>query len=353
MSPLAGLLLLAATAAIPADLPTFQREVSPAILAARPCDAKHWRQIEPAVQHLALQHADRLTAADEPVRIAALARFADLIDRVRTRVRDRPVLARGRRVIGLLDPDTGLGPREVTTIAEAYGGTTQVFKKAAAGDTLDGVADDFLAAVREAAAGADPVTIVVLGHGLPTEIQSYHIRFERLAEALIEGAARRGTGKEVDLGDRVLVCDDCFSADFSINLLNELEARCREGGLRLGSLPVCIAGTNRDRYGLADFGEKFVPHFWKDVIELYYVRRPRPQAVVLGNFFENVDNMMYGYGRAPIMEGTSITGWRLVEPELVQDPVVFVPLDAAETAELRGILGLGPDVPLPRWLDIG
>jgi len=89
------------------------------------------------------------------------------------------------------------------------------------------------------------------------------------------------------------------------------------------------------------------------VIELYFVRRPRPEAIVLRNFFENVDNMMYGYGRAPIMEGTTITGWRLVEPALVQDPVVFVSLDDAELAELRGILGLEADAPLSRWLDIG
>ncbi|MFM8734050.1 MAG: hypothetical protein ACKOC8_02495 [Pirellulales bacterium] len=343
----------AVAAAIPADLPTFQRDLSPAILLARPCDPKHWRQIEPAVHHLALQHADRLAALDEPARTAALVRFADLVDRVRKRVGADAVLAPGRHVIGLLDPDTGLGPKEVTTIAEAYGGTTAIFKKDDDGDTLESVADAFLGAVREATAGSAPLTVVVLGHGLPTEIQSYHIRFERVADALIDGAVRRGDGRGVDLGSMVLVCDDCYSADFSINLLGCLESRCREQGRALASLPVCIAGTNRDRYGLADFGEKFVPHFWKDVIELYYVRRPRPKAVVLRHVFENVDNMMYGYGRAPIMSGTSITGWRLVEPAMVQDPVVFVPLDDAELAEVRAILGLDADAPLPRWIDVG
>ena len=353
MNAVAWMLLLAGTAAIPPDLPTFQRDVSPAILAARPCDAKHWRQIEPAVQHLALQHADRLADLDDDARVATLAKLAEFIDRVRTRAGTRPVLAPGRHVIGLLDPDTGLGPKEVTTIAEAYGGTKQVFKKDEAGETLDTVADAFLAAVRDAAAGAAPVTIVVLGHGLPTEIQSYHIRFERVADALIDGAARRGGGTTVDLGDLVLVCDDCYSADFSINLLGCIQARCRDRGLALASLPVCIAGTNRDRYGLADFGAQFVPHFWKDVVELYFVRRPRPKAVVLRHFFENVDNMMYGYGRVPIMQGTTITGWNLVEPALVQDPVVFVPLEDDDVTALRAILGLDAAAPLPRWLDVG
>ena len=140
-------MLLLAAAVIPADLPTFQRDVSPAILAARPCDAKHWRQIEPAVHHLALQHADRLAALDDDARTATLAKFAGFIDGVRKKAAGRPVLASGRTVIGLLDPATGLGPKEVTTIAEAYGGTTQVFKKDEDGETLDSVADAFLAAV--------------------------------------------------------------------------------------------------------------------------------------------------------------------------------------------------------------
>lgn len=344
----------AETAVIPADVVAFQRDLAPAVLAVRPCDAKHWRQIEPAVHHLALQHADRLAALPEAERVAVLAKLADLIDRVRKRAAPAPVLAPGRAVIGLLDPATGLGPKEITAIATAYGGTTTTFKQDDAGETLESVAADFLAAVRTAVSGTAPVTIVVLGHGLPTEIQSYHIRFERLADALLDGAAARaGQGGPADLGDVVLICDDCFSADFSINLLSHLDARCRDRGLTPGRLPTCIAGTNRDRYGIADVGEKFVPHFWRDVIELYFVRRPRPDAIVLRNFFENVDNMMYGYGRAPIMEGTTITGWRLVEPALVQDPVVFVSLDDAELADLRAILGLEADAPLSRWLDIG
>ena len=142
-----------AATAIPLDLPSFQQDISPAILAARPCDAKHWRQIEPSVQHLALQHADRLAALDAEARIATLAKLADVIDRVRTRVRNAPVLGPGRRIVGLLDPATGLGPKEITTIAEAYGGITAIFKKDEDGETLETVADAFLAAVREAAAG--------------------------------------------------------------------------------------------------------------------------------------------------------------------------------------------------------
>ena len=343
-----------AAAPAPPDFATFQRDTSPQVAALVGWPAKKWAQIEPAVYALSLRHAAALAPLDAVARVQTLAALAGFVDRRRAATAKTPVFAPGRAVIGLLDPDRGLDPKEITALATAYGCASTIYKKDAAGETIAGVADAFLAAVRDAAAAPTPTTIVVLGHGLPTEIQSYAIRFERLADALLDGTtARAGQGGPADLGDVVLVCDDCFSADFSINLLGCIEARGRDRGLTLGSLPVCIAGTNRDRYGIADVGEKFVPHFWKDVIELYYVRRPRPEAIVLRNFFENVDNMMYGYGRAPIMAGTTIAGWRLIDPALVQDPVVFVPLDDAEVAELRGILGLDADAPLPRWLDIG
>ena len=63
--------------------------------------------------------------------------------------------------------------------------------------------------------------------------------------------------------------------------------------------------------------------------------------------------MMYGYGRAPIVAEGKVTGHRLVNPDLVQDPVVFVSLDDDELAELRTILALPADAPLPRLFDIG
>ena len=348
-----------APAAIPADLAAFERDLSPQIVPLLDLPAKTWTQIEPAVHDLALRHAAALAPLDDATRAKTLAALAAFIDRRRAAAAATPVFAPGRTVIGLLDPDRGLDPKEITAIATAYGCMPTVLKKDADGETIAGVADEFLAAVRTAAAATTPATIVVLGHGLPTEIQSYSIRYERLADAMLDGAIRRPAtaaadgDKAVDLGHLVLVCDDCFSADFLVNLLSAIETRCRDRKLPLASLPACVAGTNHGRVGFADVRGKFVPHFWKDVIELYYVRRPRPEAIVLRNFFENVDNMMYGYGRAPIMEGTAITGWRLVDPALVQDPVVFVPLDAAELADLRTILGLDADAPLPRWLDIG
>jgi hypothetical protein len=312
--------------------------------------AKQWRQIAPSVYHLARDHAEVLQSLDGPGRVKTLVALAEFIESKRNAVRDTPVLRPGRNVVGLLDPDRGLGPKEITAISDAYACDSTTFKRDGDGETLDSVAARFLKSVTHAVQSGTPTTVVVLGHGLPTEIQSYHIRFERLAAALLDGVA---PATAADFSKFVIICDDCFSADFSINLLDEIAREASRRGVKLASLPVCIAGTNRNRVGFVSVSEKFVPHFWRDVIELYFIRQPRPERVTLANFFENVDNMMYGYGRAPIVEEGKVTGYRLIDPDLVQDPVVFVPLGEADLATLRRILGLAPDAALPRWLDIG
>jgi hypothetical protein len=339
-----------ASGAVPVEFAAFDAGLGHEVAAKLAGTAKHWRQIAPSVHHLATQHAAALAAMDEADRLTALVGLAEFIDAKRRFAAATPVLADGRTVIGLLDPAQGLGPREVTAIADAYGCDSTIFKQESADEPLDGVAAEFLAAVTAAVGAGRPTTVVVLGHGLPTEIQSYHIRFERLAKALLDGAAGNGP---IDLSGVVLICDDCFSADFQINLLDELTRESDRRGRPLASLPACIAGTNRACVGHADVGEKFVPHFWRDVIELYFIRKPLPEAVTLGDFFEKVDNMMYGYGRAPIVEDGRVSGYRLVDPELVQDPVVFVPLGDDDLASLRRILRLPADAPLPRWLDAG
>ena len=339
----------AAVEPIPADFTAFQAEISPAVAARIGGTPRHWRQIEPSLFHLYNDHAPAFASLSADERIGRIVKLAGFIDSLRAATGDRIVIGRGHALLGLLDPVRGLEPKEITALAAGYGTTAEVFKQDPATETIRQVADRFLAAVGTAAAGAAPTTIVVLGHGSPEEIQSYSIPFARLADTLIPPSADAA----VDLGHIVLVCDDCYSADFLINLGAALESRCRDRGRQLVSLPVMIAGTNRDRVGHADFGEKFVPHFWRDVIELFYVRRPRPSAVTLADFFDKVDNMMYGYGRAPVVQGGAVVGYRMVDPSLCQDPVFFVPLSPERRAELRALLGLPDDAPIPAFLDIG
>jgi hypothetical protein len=344
------------------DFTTFARDESPHIREAIDVSDREYRQIEPTLWHLTRRHADALAGLAPKRRLDTLVALARFVERQRDKHADDVVLADQRRVIGLLDPDRGLDPKEVTAIAAAYGAEATVWKEGAGGPTgpatKAATAAGFLEAVHDAARSGEATTIVVLGHGLPTEIQSYSIPCEHLAAAFLGGAARRvpeaAEGQPgIDLGHVVLVCDDCFSADFLENLGAAIEQGAARRGGRVIALPTCIAGTNRDRYGIADVGEKFVPHFWKDCIELYYVRKPLPDSVLLADLFEAVDNMMYGYGRAPIVTEGTVSGYRLVNPDLVQDPVVFVSLDDEDLAELRTILGLPADAPIPRLFDIG
>jgi hypothetical protein len=354
----AGLLVAAwlstPSPAAPPGATLFDADESGRVRARLDVADRHYRQIEPALAHLATRHATTLERLTGTRRTECLAALAAFIDRVRDAHADDPVIAAARPIIGLLDPDPGLDPKEITALADAYGTTATVLKRVAADDSIAAVAARFLAAVEEAAAGRAPATIIVLGHGLPEEIQSYSIPVERLATALVAGARTKAGGVAgLDLAHLVLICDDCFSADFLTNLGLAIERQAAAGGGSIVALPTCIAGTSYGRVGRADVATKFVPHFWKDVIELYYIRRPWPDAVTLADFFEKVDNMMYGYGRTPLVEEGRVVGYRTVDADAIQDPVVFVSLTAAELAELRNLLGLPADAPLPRLLDIG
>ena len=348
----------------------FSRDDSPLIRDRLEATDREYRQIEPSLWLLATRHAAALAPLEPTDRIETLARLADFILRMRDKHAADVVVGEGRSVIGLLDPDRGLDPKEITTIAGAYDAEATVWKQGQGGptgpDTKQATATGFLAAVQKAASESKPTTVVVLGHGLPEEIQSYSIPCEQLAAAILGGAkqgdAKQGDAKQgagaaapagIDLSHLTIICDDCFSADFLENLGAALERGSLRRGGPLVALPTCLAGTNRDRYGIADVGEKFVPHFWKTCVELYFVRRPLPPAITLADFFGPVDWMMYGYGRAPIVMEGKVTGHRLVNPDLVQDPVVFVSLDDDELAELRTILALPADAPLPRLFDIG
>lgn len=336
-----------------ADFASFQRDDSPAVAKALAVTPKQYRQIEPSLYHLAEQHAEALADLPADQRQDRLVRLAHFIEAKRAAVADTRVISPGQNLIGLLDPDHGLDPREISALAAAYRCSATIFKKTDPAQSLAEVGDAFLKKVAAATRpGSGPTTVIVLGHGLPEEIQSYHIPVARLADTLVTAAAD-GENDTVDFGQLTLICDDCYSADFMINLGRRLTALCGARSLSLKRLPILIAGTNRDCVGHADVSVKFVPHFWRDVIELFYIRKPRPAAITLGDFFEKVDNMMYGYGRRPIIEGSRVVGYRLLDPTMVQDPVVFVPLNEADLKTLRALLGLEAAAPCDMFLDIG
>ena len=337
---------------VAADFASFQEQDSSAVAKALPLTAKQYRQIEPSLYYLIQQHAEALADLSAEQRQDRLVKLAAFIEAKRKAVATAQVIGPGQSLIGLLDPDHGLDPREISALAQAYRCTATIFKKTEPTQTLTEVGDAFLEAVAAAARpGGSPTTVIVLGHGLPEEIQSYHIPVNRLAETLVVAAAIDGSN--VNLGHLTIICDDCYSADFMINLGRQMTQLCRERSVSLTRMPTLIAGTNRDCVGHADVGLNFVPHFWRNVIELFYIRKPRPAAITLGDFFEKVDNMMYGYGRRPIIQGSKVVSYQLLDPKMVQDPVVFVPLDETDQATLKALLGLGKTADCEPFLDIG
>lgn len=308
---------------------------------------KLWRQIAPSVFWLLHDHG-QLTpddAAAPPPKSAA--KLASLLVGLRERAHDRPILAPDVAVAALLDPARGLDPRQITTLALAYGTQATVFKQDAS-QSLEAVGDAFLEEVSRLAGAGQPATVIVLGHGLPREIQSYAIPVERLATALLPDG-----GTTADLSHLTLIFDDCYSADFCLNLAAELEQRAGATGRPAVAAPTMIAGTSRCRVGHADVSVKFVPHFWAEVIELLYVRTPRPKTVTLGDFLGRVDNAMYGYGRQPVFTFGKLSGYRLTDPEMVQDPVIFVPLSDEDRAALAKVLGLEDPGTLGLVVDVG
>jgi len=282
---------------------------------------KLWRQIAPSVFWLLHDRAD-----------ASVGDLAGFLIGLRERTQSRTVLGPNVAVLALLDPAGGLDPRQITALAEAYG-TSAIVHKQNESQSQSAVGDAFLTSVGSLAADRSPATVIVLGHGLPREIQSYGIPVERLAAALMPDDAASH-----DLSQLTLIFDDCYSADFCLNLAAELQGRATADKPLL-SAPVMIAGTSRCRVGHADIGAKFVPHFWAEVIELLYIRTPRPKVITLGDFFGRVDNAMYGYGRQPVFSSGKISGYRLIDPEIVQDPVIFVPLQDEDRQTLEQIRG--------------
>jgi len=63
--------------------------------------------------------------------------------------------------------------------------------------------------------------------------------------------------------------------------------------------------------------------------------------------------MMFGYGRSPIIQGSHVIGYRLTNREMIQDPVVFVPLNDTDIKALREALDLKKEDTCDLFLDIG
>jgi hypothetical protein len=331
----------------------FDKAVESHVMARWRKIPSHWRAIEPSLYFFILDHQPYFRSLPRTEQFDFIGQLANFIARKRRETGQLVVIGPRRPIIALLDPLAGLDSEQVAAFARHYDAPAQVFKLDAAADRAARMRGDFLAAVRRAAASDQPVTIVVLGHGLQAELVNSRISDKALGDALLAGAKARASGKGIDLGHLTIIVDACFSADFVINLGKILDAHAQAQGFTLQSPPVMISSVNRGREGHGESSEKITFYFWGAVLELFDVREPRPRQVTLQDFFDRVDHYMYGYGRAPIVVAERTIGYRVVDRELIQDPVCFVPLTRKEAEELLKLLGMPPETVLPGFFDIG
>jgi hypothetical protein len=101
----------ALAADFPKDFAAFQAELSPAISKKLATTPKHYRQIEPSLFHLCLDHADQLSMLSDDLRLNAIVKLAEFIDRKRELTGAAIVIGEDRTMIGLLDPARGLEPK--------------------------------------------------------------------------------------------------------------------------------------------------------------------------------------------------------------------------------------------------
>ena len=144
----------------------FQQTDSPAITKALGVTPKHYRQLEPSLYYISQRYSDSLSGLSSTERHARLVALAQFIDVKRNAVADAPVIGPGCNLIGLLDPDHGLDPKEITSLATAYDCTSTIYKKTSPSETLEEVGNQFLQSVAAAVESKNiPTTIIVLGHG--------------------------------------------------------------------------------------------------------------------------------------------------------------------------------------------
>ena len=128
----------------------FQQTYSPAITKALGFTPKHYRQLEPSLYYLSQRYSDSLSGLSSTQRHARLVALAQFIDVKRNAVADAQVIGPGCNLIGLLDPDHGLDPKEITSLATAYDCTATIYKKTDTSETLEDVGNTFLQSVAAA-----------------------------------------------------------------------------------------------------------------------------------------------------------------------------------------------------------
>lgn len=198
------------------------------------------------------------------------------------------------------------------------------------------------------AVAGKPATIVVWSHGLPDVFEvSDGVRITSTELAAAMSPMRDATA--ADLSKIDCIFNFCYSTDFAVDLLTKLGHRTEPSGTKaLPNSVVASCARQRLSYGYV---------FWSALSEYYVLAKSSATAqpvVDLGTILGYVDNKLYSYGRQPIFDAQNhLTGWKVTEPDRLQNPTVLVPLQDSEVEELREILRLRKDDDVPAFVQIG
>jgi hypothetical protein len=317
-----------------------------------------WQALEPAAYHFLLRHKADFNQRTAETQRKLLKTLVEFLSQRREQLGEMTVIGPGRPIVALLANERATQREHVEKLAATFATTARTFRSDESNGTSEAMGG-FLDAVTEAASRGKPVTVVMLGHGLPDVFAvrpNATVHYGTVAAALVQGAAARVEGS-IDLSCVCLVMDACFSADFVINLAMAIEQQAASRGAPLASLPVFVSSSNRDRLAFGIEGSRNYCAFWHEIAAFHVdekVYRNRTlERITFGNLLNEVDRRMFGRGRSPIIAGKKVIGWRIVQPDAVQDPAFFIPLKQEDLDELRQLLGLPEHVELPRLLEIG
>jgi hypothetical protein len=343
-----------------ASLNEFERTAAEAYQTRGRTMPDDWYRFLPAMHHLLLQHREHFGSLAPRDQAATIVRLGDYLIERRREIAAAPLLCPGRKVLMLFGGED-LFESRCAKAATAFGADLEFLRPQASGRATEPyehggtpveVKTTFLNRVTEIARSGQPATIVVWCHGEPESFQvseGVNVSVGELADALLAAATRQGHKQKLDLSklDGMFLC--CFSADFSWNLLAKLVQNAKQTGTEivLPNSMVASCARNRKAYGIV---------FWRAIAE-YHIRTggaAGSPALDVGAILGFVDRNLYGYGRQPTFDAQNhVVGWKVIDPDRLQDPTVIVPLHDADRATLRQILRLPPQSNLPPFMEVG
>ena len=347
-----------------ANFNEFERTAAIAYRAQGRTVPADWYRFLPAMHHLLLQHQKHFRSLDLPTQAAMIVRLADYMLEKRQEIAAAPLLSPGRKVL-MLFGEEDLFESRCAKVAPAFGADLEFLRPEPSGKTRPQITESFehrgtpadiktafLNRVTEIARSGQSATIVVWCHGEPESFEvgeGVNISVGELADALLAAATRQGHKQKLDLSklDGMFLC--CFSTDFSWNLLAKLTQNAKQTGTEmvLPSSMVASCARNRKAYGSV---------FWQAITE-YHIRTGETaggSVLDLGAILGFVDRNLYGYGRQPTFDAQNrVIGWKVIDPDRLQDPTVIIPLRDADMGAIRQILQLPPQSNLPPFIEIG